>query len=713
MWPSPLTASDVTAASSRFDGARYVGAEIWWAEGVPAEGGRTAVRRRRADGSTEDVLPAPWSARSRVHEYGGGAWTASDDGILFFVDGADQRVRSMRAGEPPVALTPPLDGVAYGGLSWQHGVLLAVREQDLGETVPARSVVRIDPHGGGATELVAGSDFVAQPALSPDGGRLAWVAWDHPAMPWDRTSLRVATIEADAVGEWTEIAGGASAALQPIWTADGDLVYTDDRDGRWNLRRHGAEPDADEPLAPADADTGGALWVLGTRWFALLADGRIVAVRTNGGDELVVIDPATGGVRPLDLDATASVSIEHASGTRVLLTAAGRTRTLGLWDLDVATGDSRLIAGGAAVAGPEWVPTARAITVDGPHGEVHAFAYPPTNPDVEGADDELPPYLVWVHGGPTSHVGPSASAKVAYFTSRGIGVLDVNYGGSTGYGRAYRERLRGQWGVVDVDDVVAAASGLAAAGLADAGRLAIEGGSAGGWTVLAALVGRDTFAAGVSRYGVGDARALAADTHDFEARYLDGLIGPLPEAEERYISRSPLSRPDGFRVPLLILQGDEDRVVPPAQAEAIRDALRRHGVPHAYVLYEGEGHGFRRRETAIHALESELAFLGQVFGFDTPDVPRLELSIGALSVATTAVGREIVVDAGDTTDAARDISLVVRREPVRPLFARTGSDPAWTDALEANGFTAAAAGDLPVEARQHAYHVLPPTLDGI
>jgi dipeptidyl aminopeptidase/acylaminoacyl peptidase len=716
-WPSPLTASAVASASARFDGARFVGDEVWWAEGVPSEAGRTAVRRRRADGSVEDVLPAPWSARSRVHEYGGGAWTASDDGVLFFVDGSDQRVRAVRAGAGPVELTPPLDGVAYGGLTWQHGQLLAVREQQLGDRTPARAIVRIDPHGAGVEELAAGSDFVAQPALSSDGRRLAWISWDHPAMPWDRTTLRVATLDGEA-GIGTGVTDGASAAVQPVWLDDGTLLYSDDRDGRWNLRRltlgtSGAvESGSDEAFAPADADTGGALWVLGTRWFAPLPDGRVVAVRTHGADEVVVIEPSNGSVRPLGIDATASTSIEDVAGTRVLLVTAGRAATSGVWLVDVDDPDSAIaVAGAAAAAGPEWTPVARHVTVDGPHGEVHAFAYPPTNPDVSGADDELPPYLVLVHGGPTSHVGPSASAKIAYWTSRGVGVLDVNYGGSTGYGRAYRERLKGQWGIVDVDDVVAAASGLAAAGLADPERLAIEGGSAGGWTVLAALVGSETFAAGISRYGVGDARALAADTHDFEARYLDGLIGPLPEAEDVYLERSPLSRSDRFRVPLLILQGAEDRVVPPTQAEAIRDALRERGVPHAYVLYEGEGHGFRRHETAVHALESELAFVGRVFGFETPDVPPFELTIGALTVASTVVGREIVVVDDEATDAARDLGIIVSREPVRPLFSRA-DDASWAAILTEHGFTPVDPQDLPAGSAG-GYHVLPPTLDGI
>jgi dipeptidyl aminopeptidase/acylaminoacyl peptidase len=718
-WPSPLTASAVASASARFDGARFVADEVWWAEGIPAEGGRTAVRRRRADGSVQDVLPAPWSARSRVHEYGGGAWTASDDGVLFFVDGSDQRIRSLRPGADPVALTPPLDGVAYGGLTWQHGQLLAVREQHLGERTPARSIVRIDPDGAGVEELAAGSDFLVQPALSPDGRRLAWIAWDHPDMPWDRTTLQVTRLGDEAT---TPIAltDGHSAAVQPVWLDDATLLYSDDRGGRWNLRRAafaaGATdadaPAADEAVAPADADTGGALWVLGTRWFAPLPDGRIVAVRTHGADEVVIIEPSSGSVRPLGIDATASTSIEDVYGTRVLVITAGRAATTGLWHVDIDDpGSAVAIAGAQAPAGPEWTPVARHVTVDGPHGEVHAFAYPPTHPDLSGADDELPPYLVWVHGGPTSHVGPSASAKIAYWTSRGVGVLDVNYGGSTGYGRAYRERLRGQWGIVDMDDVVAAASGLAATGLADPERLAIEGGSAGGWTVLAALVGSDVFAAGISRYGVGDARALAADTHDFEARYMDGLIGPLPEAEDVYLERSPLSRPDRFRVPLLILQGAEDRVVPPAQAEGIRDALRERGVPHGYVLYEGEGHGFRRHETAVHALESELAFLGRVFGFETPDVPPFELVIGALTVASTEVGREIVVVEDGATDAGRDLGLIVSREPVRPLFARAHDD-AWAQTLSEHGFTPVDPGDLPAGA-DDGYYVLPPTLDGI
>ncbi|MGX1690023.1 S9 family peptidase [Microbacterium sp. NPDC055442] len=630
-WPSPLTAAAVSAASPRIEGARLVGDDVWWGEGVPEEAGRTTVRRRTASGGVEDLLPAPWSARSSVHEYGGGSWTATDDGALVFVEKTDQRVRLLRPGGELLALTPPGDvDVRFGGLTVQSGRLLAVREAHGAGPTPARDIVEIPLDGSAGDDaaaivsLAGGTDFVAHPALSPDGTHLAWVAWNHPDMPWDRAQLRVSALDGGAATVFDE---GASP-LQPVWLGDDELLYADDPTGRWNLyrRRLGTAP---SPVAPVDADTGGGIWVLGTRWFAPVDGGRVVAVRTHGGDEVVVVDLADGTATPLGLPVSANASIEDVSGTRVLVSGADTVSGPALWLVDVDDpAGARVVRGGETAWGREWMPQPRAVTFDGPHGPVHAFDYPPTNPRATAPADELPPYVVFVHGGPTAHSGPAASGKVAYLTSRGIGVLDVNYGGSTGYGRAYRERLRGQWGVVDVDDVAAAAAGLAASGVADSARIAIAGGSAGGWTVLAAVTRTDAFSAGISRYGVGDARSLAADTHDFEARYLDGLIGPLPEAEDVYIERSPLSRPALFRVPLLLLQGADDRVVPPAQSEAVRDALAAHGVPHAYVLYEGEGHGFRKAETVVHALETELAFLGAVFGFTPPDVPPVTLATG-------------------------------------------------------------------------------------
>jgi dipeptidyl aminopeptidase/acylaminoacyl peptidase len=626
-WPSPISAADVAQASPRLEGARFAGDEVWWGETVPSEGGRTTVRRRRVDGTTAELLPAPWNARSRVHEYGGGAWTAAG-GELVFVEKTDQRVWAMTPGEAPRALTPADPTARYGGLVFQEDTLLAVREVHTGHGGPRRHIVSIPMDGTGEVrDLVGDSDFLAQPALSPGGSHLAWVAWDHPAMPWDRTQLRVGRLADGTVSEWTTAAGGATAPLQPAWLDAEDLVYVDDPTGRWNLRRLRLTADLlSEELAPADADTGGPLWSLGMRWHGLLDDGRVVAVRTDGSDEIVVVDPRAGTTGILDTPVVAGANIEDTAGTRVLVSGSSRWAPSGLWVVDVDAPEQAVsVRGDETPWGEEWMPVPRSVTYAGPHGDVHAFAYAPTNPDVVGPADERPPYVLFVHGGPTGHVGGGPSAKIAYLTSRGIGVLDVNYGGSSGYGRAYRERLLGQWGVVDVDDVVAAARGLAADGAADPERLAIAGGSAGGWTVLCALSRSDAFAAGISRYGVADLLRLAEDTHDFEAHYLDGMVGPLPEAEATYRARSPLSHLSGFTTPMLIEQGLEDEVVPPSQSEAVRDALAANGVPHAYLAFEGEGHGFRRAETIVATLEAEVSFLGQVLGFAPEGITPLDL----------------------------------------------------------------------------------------
>ncbi|MFC4138811.1 MULTISPECIES: prolyl oligopeptidase family serine peptidase [unclassified Microbacterium] len=608
-WSSPFDAASMAAASPRLDGARFVGDEIWWGESVPAEGGRVTVR----SSSGLEILPAPWSARSRVHEYGGGAWSADGAGTLFFVDAGDQRVYRMPRGGAPEPLTAP--GPQFGGLSVQHGRLLAVRE-DLRRDQHSRSIVEIPTDGSAAEDetavriFISTSGFVAHPALSPDGTRIAWVQWSTIRMPWEQCLLHIARIGTDDLATI-----GSSTALQPEWVSDRELLFVDDPSGRWNLER--VELDGLHVLSrttyPADADTGGGLWVLGTRWYRPLGDGRVVAVRTNGSDEIVLIE-RDGSTARLPLPVTAEASIDDAAGGRILVSGAGATVDRGLWLLDTTTGESFAVRGGTPVD-RDWIATPRPVTFDGPHGPVHAFDYPPTNPDATAPDGELPPYIVMVHGGPTAHVGGAASTAYAYWTSRGIGVLDVNYGGSTGYGRTYRERLDGQWGVVDVDDVIAAARGLAASGAADPARIAIRGGSAGGWTVLSALVRGGVFAAGISRYGVADLRMLAAETHDFEKHYLTGLVGPLPEAEQVYIDRSPLTHIDRIDVPVLLEQGGEDRVVPPSQSEAIAEALAARGVDHEYVLFPDEGHGFRAAQSIITSLETELRFLGRTFGF--------------------------------------------------------------------------------------------------
>lgn len=610
-WPSPFHAADIASSAPRLDGARFVGDEIWWGESVPTEGGRITVR----SSTVAEVLPAPWSARSRVHEYGGGAWTADADGILYFVEARGQQVHRLVPGGAPEPLTAP--GPGHGGLRLQNGRLLAVRE-DLTGDPHRRAIIEIPTDGSAADDPSAvivhaqGPGFFAHPALSPDGSRIAWVQWSGDRMPWESAQVGIARVGGDEIGTVP-----ARAALQPEWSGDGELLYSDISDDRWTLHRTGIDGVAPvghpSPLAPVDADIGYGLWVLGNRWYQPLADGRIAAVRTNGRDEIVVIG-TNGDTRAIDVPCDGHVSLDDVAATRMLVTGTGSTVAPGLWSVDVDSGEVVAIAGGSPVS-PGWMPPAQQIVVDGVHGPVHAFAYAPASPEATGPAGELPPYVVFVHGGPTAHVTGAASAGIAFYTSRGIGVLDVNYGGSTGYGRAYRERLDGNWGIVDVDDVLAAARGLAGAGLADPARIAIRGSSAGGWTVLSALVRGGVFAAGISRYGVTDLRALAADTHDFEKEYLNGLVGPLLEAERVYIERSPLTNADRINVPVLLLQGAEDPVVPPSQSEAIRDALARRGIDHEYVVYPGEGHGFRSAPTIVDALERELAFLGRVFGF--------------------------------------------------------------------------------------------------
>ncbi|MHA3702063.1 S9 family peptidase [Jatrophihabitans sp. YIM 134969] len=644
-WSSPISADDVAAGSHPVGGGRFVGDEIWWLELRPSQAGRYAVLRRDAAGKVHEVLPAPWDARTRVHEYGGGAWTLTAANDLVFAEFSDQRLYLLHTGDKPQALTaaPPEPAAwRYGELQIVGDEVWCVREVHDADGVH-RDLAAVPLDGSAADDpsrvrsLVGGSHFLAGARLSPDGTTLAWIAWEHPQMPWDGTELRVAELQQDATfGPARTLMGSAGtdvppeSVLQPEWTPDGRLYAVADRTGFWNL--HEVPLDGTEPrnLYPVEAEVGGPLWTLGLRWYTLLDDGTVLAVRTLGTDTLVVIDPASGTATDVDLPGVAAVGLQQVSGRRALLGTGGSRLPRGIRLLDLDSGalsDVRLEV--EDLPDPKWFAEARLMTFTGPGGrDVHAVVYPPTNPDVTAPEGELPPFVAWVHGGPTSRVAPAMSPAVAYWTSRGIGLVDVNYGGSTGYGREYRERLRGGWGVVDVEDTVAVVRGLVDAGMADTGRLAIEGGSAGGWTVLSCLTRADAFACGVSYFGVTELIQFAAETHDFESRYLDGLIGPLPEARELYDSRAPVNNVDGLTVPVLVLQGLDDPIVPPSQAERFVEAVRARGVAYAYRTYAGESHGFRRRETVVDALESSLAFYGQVMGFDPPGVTPLELQHG-------------------------------------------------------------------------------------
>lgn len=610
-WTSPITAADLAASGHPVSGACFVGSDVWWAEGRPTERGRTAIRRAGVDGEPVDILEAPFDARTRVHEYGGGAWAVTEDARLVYAEYSDQRLYVVEDGYR-TALTPDTNSqVRYGDLSVRDHEVWCVRESHDDEGTIVRDIVAIGLDGASLRSVVSGSDFLAYPRVSPDGTQLAWIAWNHPQMPWDGTELRVAPLGADGVaGEWVVLAGGADeSVLQPEWTGSGQVLATSDRSGWWNLYTFDVDGGEPQSVGAVAADIGAPLWQLGAGWYLQTGDATWLTVRTRGTDTLARLDTTTGVFDDIDLGDHTSIGLLDIDGTRVLLRTAGAQTPGGIRILDLGSGELKDVRLSLDDVPPEqYLPVAQQITFDGPKREVHAVVYPPRNPDQTGPDGELPPYIAFVHGGPTAHVAPRLDPVYAFFTSRGYGVVDVNYGGSSGYGREYRNRLRGQWGIVDVEDTVAAVEGLADLGLADRARLAIEGGSAGGWTVLAALTSSDVFACGASYYGVAELEKFVAETHDFESRYIDGLIGPLPEAAELYRSRAPLNNVDGLNCPVLLLQGLDDPIVPPAQAERFRDALVAKGIPHRYIAYEGESHGFRKVETIIDARESELTF---------------------------------------------------------------------------------------------------------
>ncbi|WP_100499920.1 alpha/beta hydrolase family protein [Geodermatophilus chilensis] len=631
-WPTPITSELVVRAAARLEEVAVDGDDVWWSESRPGEGGRSALVRRDADGVTADVLPPPWNARTRVHEYGGGAWTLSS-GVLWFTEFTDQRLHRLDPGAAePVAATPAPDvpaGVRYADLTVApDGGLFAVRETHAAGGAAAdvvNELVRIGVDGAGEV-LVSGPDFVSDPRPSRDGRHLAWLQWQHPDMPWDAAQLVVR----GADGTEVVVAGGrspdgrAESVVQPTWDADGALWFCADRTDVWALyrwRRGGGV----ECVLDVGADVAGPQWRFGARRFALLGDGRVVlAFVREGADRLAVLDD-DGTLRELDLPYTAFRSVTATDGGVVCVAGSPASEPVVLrvpldgGAAEVLRPARDLGLDPACFSRPEHVtfPTPdRGTGIDA----AHALVYPPTNPEATAPEGARPSLLVLVHGGPTAATTSVLNLEVQYWTSRGFYVADVDYRGSTGYGRRYREALRGNWGVVDLDDVAACARYLADAGRVDPARMAIRGGSAGGYTALAALCLRPgVFSAGASHFGVGDLAALASDTHKFESRYLDSLVAPWPEGADVYAERSPISHVDAFDTPLAVFQGAEDRVVPPEQAEAIVAALREKGVPHAYLLFPGEQHGFRRAENIRAALDGELSFYAQVWGFDLPE----------------------------------------------------------------------------------------------
>ncbi|MFG3198554.1 prolyl oligopeptidase family serine peptidase [Streptomyces sp. NPDC048208] len=640
-WPSPVDAALAAAHDGHPEWVGFVGGEVWWTEPRPAEGGRRALVRRTADGTEEPVLPRPWNVRNRVHEYGGHPWAAApgvDRPLVVFTHFADQRLYRYEPGGDPVPLTP-LSEVG-GGLRWAEpeldlarGEVRCVLEEFTGEgSGDVRRVLAAVPLDGSAAddrsavrELIAERHrFVTGARVSPDGRQAAWLAWDHPRMPWDGTELLVADIGDDGrFRDVRTVAGGDDEAIAQVeWAPDGRLLYASDRGGWWNLYRDGV------PLCPRQEEFGGPLWKLGQRWFVPLADGLLAVLHGRGAAVLGILDPETGEIADAAGPWTEFASSLAAHGSRVAAIGASPRTGYEVIELDTGTGRARTVgARHRDPVDPAYYPEPKVRTFTGPGGrEVHAHVYPPRHPEISGPEDESPPYVIWAHGGPTSRVPLVLDLEIAAFTSRGIGVAEVNYGGSTGYGREYRERLRHQWGVVDVEDCATVALALAEEGTADRDRLAIRGGSAGGWTTAASLTSTDVYACGTISYPILDLATWGPGrTHDFESRYLESLVGAFAEVPERYAERSPTTNADRLKAPFLLLQGLDDVICPPEQCEQFLDRVAGRGVPHAYLTFAGEGHGFRRADTMVRALEAELSLYSQVFGLDMPGVPKLEL----------------------------------------------------------------------------------------
>ncbi len=620
-WPSPITAESLVRGVVGITELVADGGDLWWSESRPDEGGRVAIMHRH-DGEIREVTAPAMNVRTRVHEYGGGAWWV-DGGDLYYVELEDQRLRRLTPGGEPTFLTapPPVAGgwrYADGRVTPDGRWFACVREvhHDVpggAHLEPDNQIVLVATDGSQEVrELVVGADFYASPRPSPDGTLLAWVQWFHPNMPWDGTELWVGELEAGTVVRARQVAGGPDEAVsQPEWSPSSELYFLSDRSGRSNLYRVTAT--GAEVEVGGDFDIAGPMWVLGQSRYAIDADGSIVAAMSRPRGDMLLLDgrervesgwSSIQGVRAIP-GGVAFIGATHRQQPAVVVQRDGPQYASAPADHGIADG---------------FLPEPEPITFPTSGGaEAHALYYPPSHPEVTGPEDERPPLLVLAHGGPTSAARRELPLGLRYWTSRGWAVVDVDYRGSTGYGRDYVRALDGEWGVLDVDDCVAAATYLVERGDVDGDRLAVRGGSAGGFTVLAALAFHDVFAAGASRYGIGDLEALARDTHKFESRYLDRLVGPYPEARDRYVARSPVHHANQLRAPMIVLQGADDEVVPPNQAEMLVDALAARGIRHAYLLFEGEGHGFRAGPNIVRALEAEYSFFAQIFGFAPAD----------------------------------------------------------------------------------------------
>ena len=626
-WKSPITSDLIVKESIGLGQVKMDGNDIYWIEMRPSEGGRQVIVRRATAGQNIDVSPREFNARTRVHEYGGGDYVAHD-ATVYFSNFADQQIYKQSAESAPRIISKDSidSSVRYADavMDERRDRIICIREDHRREGREAVNELVAIPNDGNieARVLVSGRDFYSSPRISPDGSRLAWLAWNHPNMPWDGCELWIGKFDyGGAIVDQRLIAGGPRESIfQPEWSPDGGLHFVSDRTGWWNIYR-ASEHGSVENICEMEAEFGVPQWIFGLSTYAFESADKIVCTFAERGVwRLGLIDARTRTLERIDVPYT-DIGYLCAAQGRAMFRAGSPGEPFAIVEMDLANRKTKVLQRANKIQiDPGYISEPQPIEFPTEHGlTAHGFFYRPKNSDFYGPANEKPPLLVKSHGGPTSAAVASLQLGIQYWTSRGIAVLDVNYGGSTGYGRDYRERLNTAWGIVDVDDCVNGAKFLAACGEVDGNRLMIDGGSAGGYTTLCALTFRDDFKAGASHYGVSDLEALELDTHKFESRYSDTLIGPYPERRDLYTERSPINFTDRLSCPVIFFQGLEDKVVPPNQAEMMVEALRKKGLPVAYVAFEGEQHGFRRAENIKRSLDGELYFYSRVFGFELAD----------------------------------------------------------------------------------------------
>jgi len=631
-WASPLTAASLTQKSMRLSGALATpDGSLFWVEGRPEERGRSVLMRRNRSGERIELTPPPFNVRTTVHEYGGGAFAVAGATVWFVDHGSGQIFETdTRGHRKPMPITPEASPWRFADLQadTRRGRLICVGERHdkhtRGNQEPENALLAIGLDDGEPQRIVHGADFYSSPRLSPDSRQMAWLQWNHPNMPWDSAGLFVADLsDAGATGAHKHIAGDEKASVfGPGYAANGDLIFCFEPQGSWNLHRLPRGETKPLCILEERAECGLPLWQFGMSTWGFVAPRRVaLATLDQGAWSLKTVDIDSGATNPVPSDITAVAHLTAGPG-RIVVTGSGATSPNAIVSIDEVSQEARTEQASAQVDDdllaylsqpqPVAFPTSAGDTA-------HGYLYAAFNPDFEPRATEQPPLIVMAHGGPTACTSPGLNLGIQYWTTRGFSVFEVNYRGSTGFGRCYRDRLRGQWGRFDVDDCEAAATYLVQKGLVDGERLAIRGSSAGGFTVLAALAFKDTFRAGASLYGIGDLEALSQDTHKFEARYVDRLVAPYPEQAAEYRARSPLHAADQIACPVIFFQGLQDKVVPPAQAESMVAALQARDIPVAYLSFEDEPHGFRQSKTIRRVLEAELSFYGQVFGFKPHD----------------------------------------------------------------------------------------------